>query len=100
MLGRNPHRHGATVQRATRVTGNWFPVGNLIDVGNVAPTGGASWVMPVNDHDRAEMQALCDQFRELMQRDVERTVFDKEACRRIGEVIGRAPLGLSSPAES
>lgn len=46
--------------------------------------------MPVNDHDRAEMQALCDQFRELMQRDVERAVFDKEACQRIGEVIGRA----------
>jgi hypothetical protein len=46
----------------------------------------------MTDRDRAEMRALADQFRELMVRDVERTVFDKEACLRIGQMIGRAAL--------
>jgi hypothetical protein len=43
----------------------------------------------MDDRDR-ELQALCDQFKELMRRDVERTVFDKDACQRIGEMIGRS----------
>jgi hypothetical protein len=43
-----------------------------------------------DDPDRVEMRALCDQFRELMRRDVERTVFNKEACQRIGEMISQA----------
>jgi hypothetical protein len=46
----------------------------------------------MTDRDRAEMRALCDQFRELMARDIERTVFDKDACLRIGQMIGRAAL--------
>jgi hypothetical protein len=43
----------------------------------------------MDDLDRAEMQILCDQFRELMRRDVECTVFSKEACQRIGEMISQ-----------
>jgi hypothetical protein len=44
----------------------------------------------MDDRDRRELQAVCDQFRELMRRDVECTVFDKEACQRIGEMIARS----------
>jgi hypothetical protein len=44
----------------------------------------------MTDVDRAEMRALCDQFRREMVRDVERTMFDKEACQRIGEVTSKA----------
>ncbi len=44
----------------------------------------------MDDRDRAEMQALCDLFRELMAREVEHPVFDGEARVRIGEAIGRA----------
>ena len=50
-----------------------------------------SWdtaVMP--NSDRAEMRALCDQFRREMVRDVERAVFNAEACQRIGDLISRA----------
>jgi hypothetical protein len=44
----------------------------------------------MDDSDRRELRALCDQFKDLMRRDVERTAFDKEACQRIGEMIGRS----------
>ncbi len=42
----------------------------------------------MDDRDRAEMQALCDEFRELMARDVDKQLFDDEARRRMGELIG------------
>ncbi len=40
----------------------------------------------MDDSDRAEMQALCDQFRREMAREVEHTLFNKEACE---SVLGR-----------
>lgn len=46
--------------------------------------------MPMNDLDRRELQAVCDQFKELMRRDIDRTLFDQETCQRIGEMIGRS----------
>jgi hypothetical protein len=46
--------------------------------------------MTDRDRDRAEMRALCDQFRREMAREVERTLFNKEACQRIGEIISQA----------
>jgi hypothetical protein len=42
------------------------------------------------DRDRAEMRALCDRFKELMQRQVEAPLFDDEALVRIGDMIGKA----------
>jgi hypothetical protein len=36
------------------------------------------------------MRALCDQFRQLMARQVEVPLFDNEARVRIGEMIGGA----------
>jgi hypothetical protein len=44
----------------------------------------------VDDRDRAEMRALCDQFRELMARENEMLLFDQETRQRIGEAIGKA----------
>ena len=44
---------------------------------------------PMDDRDRAEVRALCDQFRELMQREIDPPPFDQEARVRIGEAIGR-----------
>jgi hypothetical protein len=44
----------------------------------------------MTDNDRAEMRSLCDQFRHLMAREVEAPLFDKQACERIGELIGKA----------
>jgi hypothetical protein len=41
-----------------------------------------------DDRDRAEMRALCDQFRELMAREVDQQLFDSVTCVRIGEIIG------------
>lgn len=46
----------------------------------------------MDDHDRAEMRTLCDQFRQLMAREVDESLFDKEARMRIGQMIGRAAL--------
>ena len=46
--------------------------------------------MPMEDRERQELRALCDQFKELMQRNIEHTLFDKEACQRIGETISRS----------
>jgi hypothetical protein len=40
--------------------------------------------------DRAEMRALCDQFREAMARENDVLLYDKAARERIGEAIGRA----------
>ena len=47
-------------------------------------------VKEMTDHDRAEMQALCDQFRRMMVRKVDRALFDDDARKRIGEMIGQA----------
>jgi hypothetical protein len=44
----------------------------------------------MDDSDRAEIRALCDQFRQLMARQVEVPLFDNEARVRIGEMIGGA----------
>jgi hypothetical protein len=51
----------------------------------------------MDDRDRAEMQALCDQFRREMAREVEHTLFNKEACERIGEMISARGLGIQLP---
>ena len=39
---------------------------------------------PMDDRDRAEVRALCDLFRELMQREIDPPPFDQEARVRIG----------------
>lgn len=44
----------------------------------------------MDEFDRAEMRALCDQFRQLMRRDLDPMLFDQESCERAGEMIGRA----------
>jgi hypothetical protein len=45
----------------------------------------------MTDRDRAEMLALCDQFRREMAREVDEVpLFDQEACHRIGRMIGSA----------
>lgn len=44
----------------------------------------------MTDRDRAEMRALCDQFRELMARQVEAPLFGNEARVRMGEMIATA----------
>ena len=46
----------------------------------------------MDDRDRVEMRALCDQFRQLMARQVEAPLYDQEAKRRIGQMIGHAAL--------
>ena len=44
----------------------------------------------MTDRDRAEMQALLDQFRKAMARENEVQLFDHEARQRIGKMIGKA----------
>jgi low affinity Fe/Cu permease len=44
----------------------------------------------VTNLDRAEMQALLDQFRRDMARENDVLLFDHEARQRIGEMIGKA----------
>jgi hypothetical protein len=44
----------------------------------------------MNDRDRRELQTLCDQFKELMRRNVECRVFSEDACQRIGDMIVRS----------
>ena len=45
----------------------------------------------MDDSDRAEMRALCDQFRREMAGVLTREpVFDHDARQRIGEAIGKA----------
>ena len=44
----------------------------------------------MDDSDRGEMRALCDQFRELARRDVDPPLFDHDVRQRVGEMIGRA----------
>ena len=44
----------------------------------------------MDDRDRAEMQALCDQFRREMAREVDEPLFDHDARARIGQAIGRS----------
>jgi hypothetical protein len=44
----------------------------------------------MTDRDRAEMRALCNQFRRTMAREVDQALFDDDARVRIGEMIGRA----------
>jgi hypothetical protein len=47
--------------------------------------------MPMDDDpDRTEMQALCDHFRELMRSEPDPPLFRKDACQRIGEMLGRS----------
>src|SRR5581483_3998804 len=52
---------------------------------------------PMDDRDRRELRALCAQFRELMQHGAEEPLFDQQARRRIGEVIGRSLRRGGSP---
>jgi hypothetical protein len=51
-----------------------------------------------DDRDRAEMRALCDQFRREMARQVDEPLFDPAARARIGQMIGRAALAGSQYA--
>lgn len=44
----------------------------------------------MTDRDRAEMRALCDQFRQLMSRKVDTPLYDHETRVRIGQMIGQA----------
>jgi hypothetical protein len=44
----------------------------------------------MDDRDRDEMRALCDQFRRDMARQVDEQLFDQDVRARIGQVIGRA----------
>ena len=44
----------------------------------------------MDEADRREMRALCDQFRELMRSDLDPPLFRKEACQRFGEMISRS----------
>jgi hypothetical protein len=44
----------------------------------------------MTDRDRAEMRALCDQFRRDMARENDAALFDHEAKQRIGQMIGQA----------
>jgi hypothetical protein len=44
----------------------------------------------MTDRDRDEMQALLDQFRKAMARENEAQLFDQDARKRIGEMIGKA----------
>ena len=44
----------------------------------------------MTDGDRAEMQALCDQFRRDMAREIDEPPFDHDARARIGQAISRA----------
>jgi hypothetical protein len=48
-----------------------------------------------DDRDRAEMRALCDQFRREMARENDVLLFDPAARARIGQMIGRAALAGS-----
>jgi hypothetical protein len=47
----------------------------------------------MTDRDRAEMRALCDQFRREMARQVDEQMCDHEARQRIGQMIGQARQG-------
>jgi hypothetical protein len=47
----------------------------------------------MTDRDRAEMRALCDQFRRDMERENDVLLYDQEARHRIGEMIGKAAQG-------
>ena len=44
----------------------------------------------MDDRDRAEMQALCDLFRESSQRNINPPLFGEDARQRFGEMISRA----------
>jgi hypothetical protein len=44
----------------------------------------------MDDPDRAELRALCDQFREAKARQVDPPLFDHAAKQRVGEMIGLA----------
>jgi hypothetical protein len=43
----------------------------------------------MDERDREELRALCDQFREAMGREVDQELFDSEARVRIGGMISR-----------
>ena len=44
----------------------------------------------MNDADHRELLALRDQFLEMMQRTEAPALFDEDARRRVGELIGRS----------
>ena len=44
----------------------------------------------MDDRDRAEMQALCDQFRRTMARENDVLLYEHEATVRLGHMIGSA----------
>ena len=44
----------------------------------------------MTDRDRAEMRALCEQFRRNMARENDVLLFDHDAKQRIGKMIGSA----------
>jgi hypothetical protein len=46
----------------------------------------------MTDRDGSQLQALLDQFRQDMARQNDAALFDQEAKRRIGQMIGRAAL--------
>jgi hypothetical protein len=50
----------------------------------------ASGLMTMNDVDHRELLALRDQFLEMMQRTEAPGLFDEDARRRVGELIGRS----------
>jgi len=46
----------------------------------------------MTDRDRADMRALCDQFRRDMGRENAVLLYDQEAKQRFGQMIGQALL--------
>jgi hypothetical protein len=44
----------------------------------------------MTDRDRAELRALCDQFRRAMASENDVLLYDQDAKPRIGEMIGSA----------
>jgi hypothetical protein len=44
----------------------------------------------MQDLDRTELRALCDQFRQLMARENDALLYDQDALVRVGELIGKA----------
>jgi hypothetical protein len=49
----------------------------------------------MDDWEKRERRALCDQFRALMQQQAEVLAYDDAAKQRFGQMIGRSPRGRS-----
>jgi hypothetical protein len=79
-------------------------VGNPTEAAALRGQVGHRWC-PWTTATAPKTRALCDQFKQLIQRDFERTVFHKEACQRIGEMIsqsvrqGRSEYACSAPSQ-